>query len=647
MTVDEQISAGFAHHQAGRLAEAESIYRQILARQPDHLEALHLLGALCLQTDRNEAAVELIRRLVQLKPDAAQQHYNLGLALTKLGRHEEAAEAARQAAKLQPNLDDAHILLGNAFMQIGKAEEAIAAYGKAIALRPTYAEAHFTLGNALKSAGQLDKAMTAYSKAIELKPTWINPHFALGQLFQEQQRFDDAAIVFRQAVRCAPDNAQAHNGLAIALADLKLLDEASKAVDRATALAPDSALTHAARGAILLRAGHGEKAVECFRRVVEIDPNWATGWINLGNALRHTGHFAEAAQCVPKILALRPGAVEAYTIMAGAGAGADSAEMERLASIVEDNRMPIGERATLGFVLGKALDEADRFDEAFAQYARANRLMLQMRHDTGERYSSEEFGRLVDELIAKFTPDFFSRSQGWGEYSEIPVFIVGMPRSGTTLVEQIAASHPDVFGAGELSEIGKIANSLGELQYHAGPINAAAREHLERLRAMSPKALRVIDKMPENVVHLGLIALMFPRSRIIFCRRDPRDTCLSCYFQRFTKGNQFTFDLAECGRHHVHTDGLIAHWLKVLPLRMIEVQYEEVVADLEGQSRRIIDFLGLPWNPACLDFHKTERTVQTASSWQVRQPIYTRSMGRWKNYERHLGMLFEALSLEK
>jgi hypothetical protein len=185
-------------------------------------------------------------------------------------------------------------------------------------------------------------------------------------------------------------------------------------------------------------------------------------------------------------------------------------------------------------------------------------------------------------------------------------------------------------------------------QCQPGPIKDAARKQLDRLLALGGSALRVIDKMPSNVKHLGLIATLFPSARVILCHRDPRDTCLSCFFQQFSPGNVlFSFDLSLCGRHHVHTDRLMAHWLKAMPLRMLQVQYEDLVADLEGQSRRIISFLGLPWNPACLDFHRTERIVQTFSAWQVRQPIYTRSVGRWRNYERHLGPLFEALGLNK
>jgi tetratricopeptide (TPR) repeat protein len=404
-------------------------------------------------------------------------------------------------------------------------------------------------------------------------------------------------------------------------------------------------LTHYARGIIHLRSGRGVEAVRSFQRLVEIAPESAAYWNCLGEAMRHIGRFEEASDCFRKILEKKPGEVRGYNLMASLGGRADDAELSRLAAAENDPQTPIAERAGFGFVLGRMLDDADRFDEAFGHYALANTLTRQMREAAGERYSSESFALRVDELIALFTPEFFEQSRGWGEASELPVFIVGMPRSGTSLVEQIAASHPDVVGAGELMDISGIAMKLASTEWERGAINEAAGKHLDRLRELGGGALRVIDKMPDNVERLGLIATLFPRARVIVCRRDPRDTCLSCFFQRFMAGNLFSFDLAQCGLHHVQTDRLIDWWRSVLPLSMLEVRYEELVADLEGQSRRIISFLDLPWNPACLEFHRTERMVQTASDWQVRQPIYTRSVGRWRNYKRHLGPLLEALGM--
>lgn len=235
----------------------------------------------------------------------------------------------------------------------------------------------------------------------------------------------------------------------------------------------------------------------------------------------------------------------------------------------------------------------------------------------------------------------------WGNSSELPVFIVGMPRSGTSLVEQIAASHSRVFGAGEIRDIGALAAETAPAiaAKDRALIRQRADAHIERLRALGDDALRVTDKLPDNLFQLGVIATLFPGARVIFCRRDPRDLCLSCYFQKFAAGQLlFSYDLADCAKRLIETERLAAHWARVLPLRRHEIRYEDIIADLEGESRRFIDFLGLAWEPGCLDFHRTKRVVATASAWQVRQPLYDRSIGRWRNYRRHLKPLLDTLA---
>jgi tetratricopeptide (TPR) repeat protein len=639
---------GNALKDKGQLDKAIAAYRQAIALNPNFPEAHSNLGMVLRNKGQLDEAISVCRQAIALRPNYAEAHNNLGNALKDKGQLDEAIAAYRQAIALNPNFPEAHSNLSMVLRDKGQFDEAISACRQAIALQPGVPEAYNNLGNALQGNRQLDEAIAAFSKAIELRPGWAMPRINLGQLFREQGRLEEARFAFQQAIQCQPDNSDVHNCLAAVLAELQRFDEAAKALKCAAALAPDSALTHEARGIILWRSGQGAEAVHSFRRALEIEPESTSAWMNLGQALRQIGRFAEVADCARQILARRPGAVQAYTLLASVGATADPMELARLAALLDDPQTSIRDRAKLGFALGKMLDEADRFDEAFAHYARANSLVLQMRHAAGERYDGVQFAHRVDDLIAMFTQNFFAQTRDWGESSELPVFIVGMPRSGTSLVEQIASSHPDVFGAGELRDIDNIATALGSTAYRPPSIKDAAGKQLDRLRVLGSSALRVIDKMPNNVEHLGLIATLFPAARVILCRRDPRDTCLSCFFQRFDAGNLlFSFDLAQCGRHHVHTDRLIAHWLKVLPLPMLQVQYEDLVSDLEGQSRRIISFLDLPWNPACLEFHRTERTVQTASDWQVRQPIYTRSVGRWRNYERHLGPLFESLGMNK
>jgi hypothetical protein len=244
----------------------------------------------------------------------------------------------------------------------------------------------------------------------------------------------------------------------------------------------------------------------------------------------------------------------------------------------------------------------------------------------------------------------FATIARWGNPSSAPVFIVGMPRSGTSLVEQIAASHSRVVGAGERQEMTAISGALR--QHNRGrpverwdPVVARklADRYLSDLNRLGGSAIRVIDKMPDNVFGLWIIAGLFPSARVIFCRRDLRDVCLSCYFHRFTQGHLFSYDLVDCGLRALEVERLSRHWLQVLPLQLLVISYEELIADLPGESRRLVEFLGLDWEPACLDFHKTQRPVLTASAWQVHQPLYTRSVGRWRCYERHLAPLLGVL----
>jgi hypothetical protein len=322
---------------------------------------------------------------------------------------------------------------------------------------------------------------------------------------------------------------------------------------------------------------------------------------------------------------------------------ADDPEMARIAALTARTDLPIEERAAAGFAFAKALDDADRYDEAFAAYDAANRAY---RAAAGDGFDATDLAGRIDRSLADFTAAFFAAVGGWGNPSELPVFIVGLPRSGTSLIEQIAASHSRVFGAGELKTIGEAAVELGPVDapWTQAAVRRAADAHLERLRGLGGGADRVIDKLPDNIFMLAVIATLYPAARIIFCRRDPRDIGVSCFFQKFSAGLlTFSYDLADCGRRIRETERLAAHWHRVLPLRWLDVRYESLVADLEGESRRLIEFLGLAWEPACLDFHRTIRTVQTASSWQVRQPLYHRSVGRWRHYERHLGPLLQEL----
>jgi tetratricopeptide (TPR) repeat protein len=401
----------------------------------------------------------------------------------------------------------------------------------------------------------------------------------------------------------------------------------------------------------LRSAGDIDAAIAGYRDALALSPGEAPLWNDLGRCFIAQGRFDEAVEAFRRALSIDPDLADAYRNLAACRLlSADDPEMIRIAALAARTDLPIEERATAGFAVAKALDDADRYDEAFAAYDAANRLYRAARAAAGDRFDAADLTCQIDKLVANFTPAFFASVGGWGSPSSLPVFIVGMPRSGTSLVEQIAASHSRVFGAGELRHIGEAAAALGPIDapWTQAAVRQAADVHHERLIRLGGGADRVIDKLPDNIFMLGVIATLYPAARIIFCRRDPRDIGVSCYFQKFSAGLlTFSYDLADCGKRIREAERLAAHWRRVLPLRWLEIQYEALVADLEGESRRLIEFLDLAWEPACLDYYKTKRVVQTASAWQARQPLYHQSVARWRNYKQYLGPLLSEIAISE
>jgi hypothetical protein len=330
-------------------------------------------------------------------------------------------------------------------------------------------------------------------------------------------------------------------------------------------------------------------------------------------------------------------------------------EVRRVRELAARPDLPIDELCRLNFALAQILDKSGSYDEAFAHCRRANELRQEIDRRCGHVYDPAEQSRYADRQIATFTPAYFERVRSFGSDSELPVFVVGMPRSGTTLAEQIIASHPRAHGAGELRDIGRMVGTLPQrlggadnypeclARLDEATARALAEEYLQRLRQLGGEAVRVVDKFPTNFLYLGLIATLFPRARVVHCRRDPIDTCLSCYFQNFADPLPFKLDLGHLGHYYCEYERLMAHWTRVLPVPVFELRYEELTADQEAVSRRLVEFCGLEWDERCLRFHEARRPVQTASALQVRRPLYRSSVGRWKRYESHLRTLLETL----
>jgi tetratricopeptide (TPR) repeat protein len=598
-------------------------------------------------------AAECWRRTIALEPGNTQALNNLGNVLREQGELDEAVTCYRRAIQLQPDLARLHYNLANALRDQGKLEEAVAAYRRAVALAPDYAEAHSNLGNVLRSLGRFDEAEACWRRTVELRPDVTEAHFNLSVAYTDRENFADAAACCRRALALKPDFAEAHNNLGNALRELGALDEATACCRRAVALNPTLAEAHNNLGNALKDRDEFDEAVACYRRAVALRPDHIKAHINMGAALVQLGDFRAAAESFRAALGHDRDSASAHFHLAELlGGELSDDELAAQQRLLAEGNLADWQRMLLKFGLAQVLDARGEYVAAAGHLVRANALQLGLWRKRGREYDPLEHQRLVTGLIELCTPEFFTRHRCWGADGDQPVFVVGLPRSGTTLVEQILAAHSQIFAAGEIKLVSATLTALtqpgGDLLAGIGGadqqlVRSIAELHLERLRALGGAALRIVDKLPENYLFLGPLAVLFPRARFIHCRRDLRDVAVSCWMTHF-QDIRWANDHVHITEHFRQYLRLMEHWRKVLPTPLLEIDYEQTVNDLEGVARQLIDFCGLPWEPRCLDFHMAKRPVTTASSVQVRQPVYKTSVARWRNYEQPLASLFAQLA---
>jgi tetratricopeptide (TPR) repeat protein len=539
------------------------------------------------QHGRLGEAARLYGAILKAAPDHGAALCNLGILRLTQGDPGVALQLLQRALTIGPNLAEAHNSLGNALCALTRPSEAIRHFERAVALKPDYAEAHYNLANTLAALNRPGEAIAHYERALALRPGFAEAHNNFGNMLQSLNRHAEALARYEQAIALKPAFGEAHNNRGNALEVLGRTAEARLAFEAATRTEPRRAAFH----------------------------------LNLAKSKRFT-----AAD--PQLAALERLAAESATL----------AEDERIA---------------LHFALGKALGDVGRREESFRHLLAGN--ALKRRHIA---YDEPHMLGTMRRIEAVFTPALVAAKRGLGQGSAVPVFVLGMPRSGTTLVEQILASHPQVHGAGEIEDLERLVTGIreqdGPLRFPeivpaltGAHLTQLGADYVARISGAAPAAARIINKMPMNFLFVGLIHLMLPQARILHTRRDPLDTCLSCFSKLFTGNQPHTYDLGELGRYYRGYDALMQHWRRVLPPGvMLEVQYEDVVGDLAGEARRIVAHCGLPWDEACVDFHQTERVVTTASASQVRQPIYRTSLGRWRAYGNLLQPLFASLGIE-
>jgi tetratricopeptide (TPR) repeat protein len=500
----------------------------------------------------------------------------------------------------------------------------------------------FHRANKYASNGSRAEAVELYEEVIKLDPSHAEAANNLGAALIELGRYHEAEQHFRIAIGIKPDFADAHGNLGALLGNKSELKQSESSLRLALKLKPNLVDARVSLGLTLAYSGRLREAMACFTKVLRRAPRHVRALYGMVQLAFLDGRFDEAEKLIYRILELDPRMTSALASVPNLRkmTAADALWRKRATDLVAGALRPI-EEADLRYAMGKFYDDTNDFDQAFENYRRANDLLKAAADD----YDRKKRTRQVDHLIRGHDRDALARSgRGGGSTSRKPVLIVGMPRSGTSLAEQIIAAHPAAHGAGELPFWSE-AFASHEADLRRGVLDESSRtkigeEYLQVLDGCAAHAQRVVDKAPVNSDYLGIVFSVFPNARVIYMQRDPIDTCLSCYFQHFMTGLNFTLDLSDLAHYYREHQRLMEHWRKVLPPGFVlEVPYEELVADQEPWSRRMIEFIGLEWDPRCLEFQNNKRQVVTASAWQVRQKIYRTSVARWRNYEKFIGPL--------
>ncbi len=636
-------------HQSSHWEHAETLYGQILTVMPNHADALHLLGLLRHQQGDSVAGERLIRRAIAVQPKQAFFHANLGEVCRAIGKNDAALRAYQKALKLEPQFLDAQVGLAEALFAAGQANAAVVAYEQAIGSAPEDASLWNNLGNALCATQRNVNAIAAYQHALTLDENNADAVENLARLLADQGQ--GALAVTTLKAWLEKNNSRTELQLLLAGLQARTWDrhgaiETLQALPSKIRTQPDVILQ---QGLLLEELGDAHAALKLYASAAN-DFNGKIRAALLARAgVCHEQHGdAEAsARTYRQALEADPGCVAAWEGLQAIGEATD-AEMNQLDARVRRGEFGREAQAQLHFLLGSWKEKAGEFDASFTHYANGNRAFSKIR-----KFDPQQFAALTDAIIETFSPAFFTNHPAGVSTAKGPIFIVGMPRSGTTLAERIIASHPKVSAGGERDEIRRLVGVIESLSgsrfpHCAANIEDGARQervsdYQDWVDGLAPDGGMFTDKLPSNYLRLGIIALLFPHARIVHCRRDPRDTCLSCFTTHFMRGQGFSYHLDHLASMYQQYQRLMDHWKATLPIPMFELDYAGLVQDPETVGRELVEFCGLSWSPELMAFQGNAAPVRTASVWQVRRPIYTSSVERWRRFEGHLKPLIKQL----
>lgn len=625
---------------------------EILKAVPGHPLATLLLALSRRALGEEAQARTMLEQLVAAQPGWAPAHFELGRALAAAGNGERAVESMLRAVALRPEFQEAWLALADHLTAMGDTAAADAAYAQHI--RHSTRDPRLLEAAAALCDGRLAPAEALLREHLKQRPTDVAAIRMLAEVAGRLGRYGDAEKLLTRCLELAPGFAAARHNYALVLHRANKAAEALPQIDQLLALEPRNPSYRNLKAAILGRIGEYAESIALYRGVLEDYPNQAKIWTSYGHALKTAGQQSQSVQAYRRAVELAPQFGEAWWSLANLKTlRFDDADIAQMRAQLQRGELRDEDRFHFDFALGKALEDRGEYPDSFQHYQSGNRLRR-----AGIAYDAGENAAQVARSKALFTPEFFARRAGMGDPAPDPIFIVGLPRAGSTLLEQILASHSQVEGTMELPDVIAIARELGGArsrsqesaypevlaQLDAGQLRALGERYIAQTRIQrKSSAPFFIDKMPNNFAHVGLIHLMLPRAKIIDARRHPLGCCFSAYKQHFARGQSFSYDLAELGAYYRDYVELMAHFDAVLPGRVHRVTYETLVSDTESEVRRLLAYCELPFEDACLRFHENERAVRTASSEQVRRPIFTDAVEHWRNYEPWLDPLKQAL----
>lgn len=610
------------------------------------MEHLRLLGHALMKQARYPEAEQSVRLAISLKPDFPHLHEDLGSLLAMQQRFEEAVPCFERAIQLEPRLPLAHKKLGEALAALGRGPEADAAFEEFFEQDADKGKVALALDH-LRS-GRKDEAVEALRTALRESPDNVDAMRHLAQIYvREKERLEDAEALLRRATSLAPDYVAVWMLLGGLLHESGRHRESLDAFRRVTSIEPRNVAAWTGLGNAYSNAGEIERSREAYERAVSFDPRAPGAQMGLGHVLKTLGDQPGSLQAYRAAIAVKPDFGEVYWSMANLKVFRfEDAEVAAMEEQLHRDDLSASAEIHFRFALAKAYEDRGDYDRAWYYYYTGNQKQRQqVFHDP------VAFEARHEEIIEVFDRAFLELHAGQGFESAAPIFIVGLPRSGSTLVEQILASHSQVEGTQELPTLSRLAAFIGryrrdQKQYpntvrdlRGREFRAYGRQYVDEASAFrTTDKPHFTDKLPNNFSHVGLIHLILPNAKIINTRRHPFDNCLGAFKQLFAKGQDFTYDMTELAVYYRKYHETVQHWHRVLPGKVLDVHYEETVTNLETQVRRILAHCGLPFEEACVRFHETARPVKTASSEQVRQPIYSRALGYWRHYEKHLGI---------